>query len=214
MRYIQEESLSAIAASIDEQLHVVGAQLVSHLELYTMKPSTNEKRVSKSLEDGIIATPSSYTDNPFDMVTNQGRKAFINLVHTLNQVFPATDFSSMSPDSFTKEHSPQLVAEFLFSQFAGMPHGRDLMSQALAALDVAIGVKNCTIYSLSTGEGQDDVFGDESLWGWVFLFCNARTKKIAVFACRAVPFTSLVDEDGCPVSEGLFSVEEDSYLLI
>ncbi|KAG9391428.1 Repressor of RNA polymerase III transcription Maf1 [Carpediemonas membranifera] len=154
-----------------------------------MKGAASEKKISRSLEDDIIS--SSYQDNPFDVISNnKGRKMYINLIHTLNSVFPSNDFTYVTPDHFVAEPSAHVIAEFLLSRFEGIPGGRELISETLSTLDLAIMVKDCEIYSLAT---EDDLFGDEALWSFCFFFHNPKTRRIAVFACRAVPYGNLLD---------------------
>ncbi len=83
MRFQQTPELSSIASEISE-LQDVDSQIYCTCEVYSCKVAASEKKLSKSLEEGLLAQSGSYADDIFGPLTEStGRKVFINLIHTL-----------------------------------------------------------------------------------------------------------------------------------
>ncbi len=112
------------------------------------------------------------------------------------------DFTFLTPDSFIRELDLSMVMAYILNQVESIPNGAVLLRQLIETLSMSIQITEWSVFlTLPTLPSEvyslpaTDLFGDEPLWGFIFLFFNPRSRQIAVLSCRAVPSRGAQGDD-------------------
>lgn len=155
---------------------------------YSCSPS---KFYSRSLtsEDGDAKNPICDTIS---------RKTLFYLIATLNASFgPDYDFSKAKAEEFSKEPSHSWVMNAIDSNFLSSPAHQSysiLKPQLWQAIDTAISMAECEIYSYNPDLSSDPYSEDGCLWSFNYFFYNKKLKRILFFTCRSTS-NNTFDED-------------------
>lgn len=117
------------------------------------------------------------------------RKTLFYLVSTLNAAFyPDYDFSTATSREFSKEHSLKHVMSAVEQQLYLVSCSQllPLSQQLWTAIDEAIDLQDCEIYTYNPDEESDPYSDDGCLWSFNYFFYNPRLKRIVFFSCRLV----------------------------
>ena len=196
--------LNAFLERVDIGDYVVAGQL----EAYSCKLAGSDKAYSAKLQASLereaeeAATSTSggggassplLGKSPVGPLSEaHSRKTLVQLILTLNAAHPDFEFSRLRPHDFSKEFRipvRETVDTLLLEAgrvWKGQHSGKEgTFSDCLwAAIDGAIGVSDCDVYSL---ELESDAFGDARglLWTFHYFFYNRKLKRILYFACKA-----------------------------
>mmetsp|Transcript_11354 Transcript_11354/g.34118 ORF Transcript_11354/g.34118 Transcript_11354/m.34118 type:complete len:231 (-) Transcript_11354:966-1658(-) len=208
MKYLDSTSLSRINGFLD---HVDVGDYVVHgnLEAYSCKLAGLDKKLSRSLEASVAegASPSSMDlgKSPMGPLTEAtSRKTLIYLILTLNHIYPDYDFSLLRAHHFRKEAGAKAVEAAtgavlmevarVWAETPGYG-GRPFMDALWAALDEAIGLSECDVYSYKS-DGEDDPFGEAgNIWSFNYFLYNRKQKRVLYFSCRGVSKTAASDDE-------------------
>ncbi|KAF2355802.1 Repressor of RNA polymerase III transcription Maf1, partial [Trinorchestia longiramus] len=114
------------------------------------------------------------------------RKTLFYLVSTLNAAFyPDYDFSNASSREFSKEHSLQHVMRSVERQLHVVSQSEltPVCDRLWTAIDEAICLHECEIYTYNPDENSDPYSDDGVLWSFNYFFYNVRLKRIVFFTC-------------------------------
>lgn len=116
---------------------------------------------------------------PFDQ--GSSRKQYAYLISVLNASDPDRDFSSLSPDNFTRENSLSKVIHGFNNILVGL--GSTTPSGMWDTLDKHIDFKDCKMYSLDLPPNflQDD---PGVTWCKMWFFFNKRRKRVVFIHLR------------------------------
>lgn len=201
MKYLDLAPLTRINNFLD---HVDAGEYVvyGHLEAYSCKLAGLDKKLSKSLDYDFQAgsSPQELSMSPVGPLSESAsRKTLIYLILTLNNIYPDYDFSSLRAQHFKKEGgvnvAEQVVDNHLLEVskvWENTPGFGDapLLDTLWTAVDEAITLKECDVYSYQA-DCEMDPFGDKpAVWSWSFFFYNRKLKRIVYLGCRAVSKTT------------------------
>ena len=167
----------------------------------------------------MAESPSALSVSPVGPLTDAGsRKTLIYLILTLNHMYPDYDFSALRGHHFTKENAVPASA----SPFSGTPShimrvkndvdgllletgkayeatvgagDEPLSSELWRAIDAAIHVVDCDVYTYKAVAEGDPFCDDGNLWSFNYFFYNRKLKRILYFSCRAVSKTADEESD-------------------
>lgn len=124
------------------------------------------------------------------------RKLFINLLLTLNSIYPDYDFSSVRPEEFVEESNFDLIVHSINAALSKAMAQNPAMNPALwAAIEEVIQPRNCQIYSYIP-DVESSPFGEGSLWSFNYFMFNKSLKRVLFFTCSCVrPGDEHVDMD-------------------
>ena len=197
--------------------------LVRSLPTRTGKLAGIDKKLSKSLDADVVtmmaSSPSALSVSPVGPLTDSSsRKTLIYLILTLNHTYPDYDFSALRGHHFTKENAVPASA----SPFSGTPShimrvkndvdgllletgkayeatvgagDEPLSSELWRAIDAAIHVVDCDVYTYKAVAEGDPFCDDGNLWSFNYFFYNRKLKRILYFSCRAVSKTADEESD-------------------
>lgn len=194
------EGLNAFLERVDIGDYVVAGQL----EAYSCKLAGSDKaysaKLSASLEreaEEAATSTSPFSSSPLlgkspvgPLSEAHSRKTLVQLILTLNAAHPDYEFSGLRPHNFSKEFriSVRATVDTLLLEagrvWKRQHSGKDFSDCLWAAIDGAIGLSDCDVYSL---EFESDAFGDAQgrLWTFHYFFYNRKLKRILYFACKA-----------------------------
>mmetsp|Transcript_7413 Transcript_7413/g.14594 ORF Transcript_7413/g.14594 Transcript_7413/m.14594 type:complete len:233 (+) Transcript_7413:22-720(+) len=209
MKYLELSNLQRINSFLENA--DVGEYVIhGDLEAYSCKLAGFDKKLSRSLEQDVqIGTsPLELAASPVGPLSeSSSRKTLVYLILTLNQVYPDYDFRSLRANNFLKEPGISKIEETIDSRLLGLskvwsntPGQSDtpFLENLWSAIDEAIEMNNCDVYSYKT-DLETDPFGEEaSIWSFNYFFYNKKMKRILYFSCRAV--SKLGNDNGSEVS--------------
>lgn len=185
------------------------------LECYSCKMTTDDKKLFKSLssEHGMAPTDLQALSPPNQLLLPNSpcgvspaddsgvlcdtisTKTLFHLISTLNASFyPDYDFSTAKSGEFSREPSLQFVANAVDCQLLTSVGNRfnALQQQLWTAIDEAITLQDCIIYSYNPDLTSDPYGEDGCIWSFNYFFYNRKLKRLVFFTCRA---TSLAMDD-------------------
>ncbi|XP_037778438.1 repressor of RNA polymerase III transcription MAF1 homolog [Penaeus monodon] len=149
-------------------------------------------------------------DSPLEDKIN--RKTLFYLISTLNAAFyPDYDFSNASSQEFSREPSLEWVMRAVERQMMAVARMEftPVASSLWAALDDAICLKDCEIYSYNPDLTSDPYSEDGCLWSFNYFFYNSRLKRIVFFTCRSVSQYCGSPHDSGLIGDSSMDFEDD-----
>lgn len=179
--------------------------LDGRVEAFSCKRAGEDKKLMKKLEqqynDEIATSPCSF-DSPLGALSDpESRRLLIDLISTLNASFPDYDFSSLRPDQFTKEISPEVVSRSINRDLAEFT--QPFLDEVWAAIEDSVVLHECEVYSYVPDLDSDPFSTDGILWSFNFFFFNKSLKRIVYFTCVARPHR--------PGDDDFYRIEDDEY---
>lgn len=117
------------------------------------------------------------------------RKTLFYLVATLNASFgPDYDFSKAKAEEFSREPNHNWVINAIDANFLSSPAHQSysvLKAQLWQAIDTAINMVECEIYSYNPDSSSDPYSEEDCLWSFNYFFYNKKLKRVLFFTCRA-----------------------------
>ena len=184
--------MNAFLQEVDVGDYTVEGEVCS----YSCKQAGADKKLSRSLEEDLAASPPSAAllgTSPVGPLSEvHSRKTLVYLILTLNNQYPDYDFSLLRAQNFSKESGMQGVrdnVETLLLEASGVwarEHpGKVFTDYLWATVGDAIGLEDCSVYSYNPEYGNDP-FGEEgNIWSFNYFFYNKKLKRILYFACKA-----------------------------
>lgn len=188
MKLLENQRLSAITACLTERL-VSDRILDGRVEAFSCKRAGDDKKLFKKLEqqyhDELATSPSSFSSqSPLGALSDAGtRRLLIDLISTLNASFPDYDFSSLRADQFTREVGAAFVARSINRHLADCTQA--FLDQLWAAVEDAVVLSECEVYSYVPDLDSDPFSADGILWSFNYFFFNKTLKRIVYFTCVA-----------------------------
>ena len=182
----------------------------------------------------MAESPGALSVSPVGPLTDAGsRKTLIYLILTLNHMYPDYDFSALRGHHFTKENAVPasalgsgapphvmrvkndvdgLLLETAKAYEATVGAGAEPLSSELwRAIDAAIRLVDCDVYTYKAVAEGDPFCDDGNLWSFNYFFYNRKLKRILYFSCRAVSKTA-DEESDFEDGEDALGPMDDSFL--
>lgn len=184
------------------------------LEAYSCKLAGVDKKLSRSLEqevvDSLAMSPQDLATSPVGPLSNSSsRRTLINLILTLNHMYPDYDFSTLRAHHFTKEGRLSAVKQKIDYALLEVEKawGEDspLLEILWGAIDEVMDLVECEVYSYKPDVDGGPFTENGSVWSFNYFFYNKKLKRILFFSCRCLSKLAL-DES----SDDVFS-EDDLY---
>mmetsp|Transcript_3236 Transcript_3236/g.8328 ORF Transcript_3236/g.8328 Transcript_3236/m.8328 type:complete len:247 (+) Transcript_3236:39-779(+) len=195
MKLLENQRLAAITAYLTERA-VSERILDGRVEAFSCKRAGDDKKLFKKLEaqynDELATSPSSLTSQLGALSDAGTRRLLIDLIATLNASFPDYDFSSLRPEQFTREPNSGIVARAINRQLSDLT--QTFLDQVWAAVEDAVGLADCDVYSYVPDLDSDPFSADGCLWSFNYFFVNKHLKRIVYFTCVARSKYSRYDE--------------------
>mmetsp|Transcript_11232 Transcript_11232/g.34530 ORF Transcript_11232/g.34530 Transcript_11232/m.34530 type:complete len:231 (+) Transcript_11232:201-893(+) len=191
MKLLENARLSAITAFLTNR-HLGDRVIDGRVEAFSCKRAGDDKKLSKQLErqyaDEASSSPASLdTGSPFGSLTLAStRKLLVDLISTMNASFPDHDFSGLRPEQFCREASAQFASRACSRHLAELAatSGQDLLAELWAAVEEAIALRDCEVYSY-VPDLEADPFSEGVLWSFNYFFFNKSLKRIVYLSCVA-----------------------------
>ncbi|XP_071551597.1 repressor of RNA polymerase III transcription MAF1 homolog [Panulirus ornatus] len=170
----------------------------------SMLGESSPHSLTKSLQS------SGGEDSPLEDKIN--RKTLFYLISTLNAAFhPDYDFSNASSQEFSREPSLEWVMRAVERQMMAVARAEFISVQSAlwAALDSAICLRECEIYSYNPDQTSDPYSEDGCLWSFNYFFYNPRLKRIVFFTCRSVSQYCGSPHDSGLIGDSCMDFEDD-----
>ncbi|KAH7728326.1 Maf1 regulator [Aphelenchoides avenae] len=120
------------------------------------------------------------------MVGAVSRLTLFNLGAVLNLSYPDYDFSQTKSASFTL-HKFEDVVQNVNGKFCATVNGYlNIRDELWKAVDDAVKIDDCVIYSYIPGYNSDPFTEDGCIWSFNYLLWNKSLKRFLIFACRAL----------------------------
>eukprot|EP01024_Parvocaulis_polyphysoides_P059500 TRINITY_DN6436_c0_g1_i1.p1 TRINITY_DN6436_c0_g1~~TRINITY_DN6436_c0_g1_i1.p1 ORF type:complete len:278 (-),score=21.06 TRINITY_DN6436_c0_g1_i1:229-1062(-) len=190
-------SINSFLDKVDLGNHLV----CGNLEVYSCKPAGSDKKLSKSIELGFYqgneSSSMEFSKSPVgplsDARSADGSKTLVNLILTLNHVYPDYDFTRLKAEDFQKEdgstRAQEVIDSFLLEVGKVWEESRyqdSFLDTLWATIDDAIQLKTCDVYSYRTDGGRQLLGDDSSIWFFSFFFYNKGMKRMLYFGCRGL----------------------------
>lgn len=200
----------------------VGDYIVhGNLEAYSCKLAGLDKKLSRSLDENVLegSSPLELSMSPIGPLSeSSNRKTLIYLILTLNHIYPDYDFTLLRAQHFRREPGGGGARESIETHLLEVAQVWEASPQAgetpfldalWAALDEAIELKDCEVYTYKS-DNETDPFGEEAnLWSFNYFFYNKRLKRILYLAARAVSKAAAEEADDDD-SKYLYADEEET----
>ncbi|ORX97594.1 Maf1-domain-containing protein [Basidiobolus meristosporus CBS 931.73] len=188
MKFLEFPSLDILNKHL--AFDTVDGQIVGRVEAYSCKSAGSDKKLYKQLESRYQEDLSSYSLSPDEnlhlIVSPFGpldqpssRKALFYLISILNASFPDYDFSNLRSEQFCKLASPLYVISYINTTLLNM--GRINLVHQLRfwdAVDEAIVVADCEVYSYDPDVDSDPYAEEGSIWSFNYFLYNRKLKRI------------------------------------
>jgi len=198
--------------ALSPPLTITGQPLYPSKKYKGMSPKLNLEVVQsmyggKEPSDSVLGTSFNSTtssvededdcmeDHPEDRIL---RKTLFHLQSTLDASFyPHYDFSSTKASRFSREPSLASLQCSLGQRLNLLSLGQFTALEAplWAAVDGAVGLSDCQIFSFNPEEGEDPFGAEGCVWALYYLFFNAALKRVLFLTLRQAPSSSLLQED-------------------
>eukprot|EP00727_Mastigamoeba_balamuthi_P005132 m51a1_g14617 hypothetical protein (251) ;mRNA; r:1216902-1218296 len=130
--------------------------------------------------DALAMGTSPY--GPLSLQTS--RTTLTHLVAALNAIFPDYDFTDARPESFSKVHVSEVLADVDGRLSPTIPDYSEVRSKMWTAMDKEIQMQQCEIYSFIPSPDDDPFAEDDSLWAVNYFFFNKSLRRILFFTVR------------------------------
>lgn len=205
MKYLDSSSLSRINGFLG---HVDLGDYVVHgnVEAYSCKLAGLDKKLSRSLEASVVEGSSpDFGQSPMGPLAEAtSRKTLIYLILTLNHIYPDYDFSLLRAHHFRKETGYKSMESAISAELMDVSRvweetpgygERPFMEALWAALDEAISLTDCDIYSYKS-DGEDDPFGEAgNIWSFNYFLYNRKQKRVLYLSCHGVSKSVATDDN-------------------
>lgn len=226
MKFLEYSPLSKLN-NFFQHVDVGNYTLHGELEAYSCKLAGVDKKLSKSLDQEVIAmmasgtSPNSLGTSPVGPLTDSNsRKTLVYLILTLNHMYPDYDFSNLRAHHFTKEMSASFAKNDIDSLLMETARvwdalragaGQGLQEFLWCAIHDAVDLHECDVYSYKAQVDEDPFSEEGNLWAFTMFFYNKKQKRMLCFSCRALSKTqrSLGQRDDDDSSEEMALSEDD-----
>jgi hypothetical protein len=141
-------------------------------------------------------SPAELSKSPVGPLSDSGsRRTLVYLILTLNHIYPDYDFTLLRAHHFLKETGVPAAEERADAHLveagkvweATPGFGEEPFLDCLwSAIDEAISLKECDVYSYQS-DHENDPFGEKgSVWSFNYFFYNKKQKRILYFSCRGL----------------------------
>lgn len=197
MKFLDLATLSRIDTFLDN-VDVGEYYVHGDLEAYSCKLAGLDRKLCKNLEEDVEAdsSPLQLSMSPVGpLAESSSRKTLIYLILTLNHIYPDYDFSLLRAHHFKKEGGVEAVEEAIDGHLLEVSKVWDntpsvgeapFLDSIWTALDEAIVLKDCDVYSYKSDLETDPFGEDGNVWAFNFFFYNKKMKRIAYFSCRGI----------------------------
>ncbi|GBF98817.1 transcription regulator [Raphidocelis subcapitata] len=197
MKALDEANLARLNSFLDS---VDTGEFVVYgdLEAYSCKLAGLDKKLSKSLDEEVAAgsSPQELSMSPVGPLSDSAsRKTLIYLILALNHVYPDYDFSRLRAHHFKREAGLARAEEVIDSHLLEVSKVWEatpgfgeapFLDTLWSAVDEAIDLKSCDVYSYKS-DNETDPFGERaSVWAFNYFFYNRKLKRILYLSCRAL----------------------------
>lgn len=138
------------------------------------------------------------------------RKTLFYLIATLNASFgPDYDFSKAKAEEFSREPNHNWVMNAIDANFLSSPAHQSytvLKNQLWQAIDTAILMAECEIYSYNPDLNSDPYSEDGCLWSFNYFFYNKKLKRVLFFTCRST--SSHAFDDPTPDDNDIYDMDD------
>jgi len=110
------------------------------------------------------------------------RRLFINLLLTLNTMFPDYDFSSVRPEEFMEEVNHDLVAHSINSSLQKAMMLEPSLAPTLWAGVETIKPSECVIFSYIPS-AEETPLSESCIWSFNYFFYNKELKRVLFLTC-------------------------------
>eukprot|EP00656_Telonema_subtile_P020021 TRINITY_DN211_c0_g1_i1.p1 TRINITY_DN211_c0_g1~~TRINITY_DN211_c0_g1_i1.p1 ORF type:complete len:263 (+),score=32.58 TRINITY_DN211_c0_g1_i1:224-1012(+) len=122
------------------------------------------------------------------------RRLFINLLLTMNTMFPDYDFSSVRPEEFVEENNHDLVVHSINSSLQKAMMLEPTLAPQLWRAVETIKPQECFIFSyIPPAEGP---LSESCIWSFNYFFYNKELKRVLFFTCSCTRPSTLPSESG------------------
>lgn len=197
MKFLDDSNLARINSFLDN-VDTGDYVVYGDLEAYSCKLAGLDKKLSKSLDTEVQvgSSPQELSMSPVGPLSDSAsRKTLIYLILTLNHIYPDYDFSLLRAHHFKKEGGLARAEEVIDTHmlevskvWEATPGFGDapFLDTLWSAVDEAIDLKSCDVYSYKS-DNETDPFGEKaSVWSFNYFFYNKKLKRILYISCRAV----------------------------
>lgn len=165
------------------------------LDAYSCKHVGSDKKLSFSLEHEILyhlgqSSDSDPPSSPDFLLYTTSRKTLIYLVLTLNHMYPDYDFSAVEAHHFFREETwdsfKQIFETYLLEaakEWAEANDGDSFLGSLYKALDKAVKLPECEVYSYCPDSDTDPLLEKGAIWSFNFFFYNRKMKRVVSFRC-------------------------------
>ena len=140
------------------------------------------------------------------------RRTLFYLIATLNASFsPDYDFSKAKAEEFSRESSHTWVMNAIDANFLSSPAHQSytvLKNQLWQAIDTAINMAECEIYSYSPDLNSDPYSEDGSLWSFNYFFYNKKLKRVLFFTCRSTSNNASDDDLELDETNDIYDIDD------
>jgi hypothetical protein len=146
--------------------------------------NVNSRRLRHASEPGLSGSDE---ENGGSLIVGAvSRRTLFDLGAVLNLSYPDYDFSQTKSASFTLWNYPDVVQNVNGKLYATVANYGNIRDDLWKAIDDAVKVDDCVIYSYIPAYNCDPFTEDGCIWSFNFLFRNQGLKRFLIFACRAV----------------------------
>ncbi|KAJ3035260.1 RNA polymerase III-inhibiting protein maf1 [Rhizophlyctis rosea] len=212
MKFMELEALEALNNQLSG-LDAGDARIWGRAECYTCKSNGEEKRLKHYIDgkydEKLLGepemlnapaggfSPSSFSPrspiSPFGPLNEpMCRKTLFYLLATLNAAYPDYDFSDIKPESFERIPSLSMVVSGVNNTLLAHLNIGSLEANVSeyiwTAIDEAIQLNECEIYSFNPDEDSEPDSEEGNLWSFYYFFYNRKQRRVLFFTARAVSF--------------------------
>eukprot|EP00761_Pharyngomonas_kirbyi_P013761 gb/GECH01013790.1/.p1 GENE.gb/GECH01013790.1/~~gb/GECH01013790.1/.p1 ORF type:complete len:246 (+),score=60.28 gb/GECH01013790.1/:1-738(+) len=201
MKFLSCPSLTHYNSILDRR-DIGDSILCGKIEAYSCKPTHDDKKLSKNLEQKLLnelfhnaqneedllskSPTSPIAESPFGPLSlSSSRKTLIHLIATLNASYTDYDFSTLKPEDFVKESNPGMIFNSISMSLNNVLSNEDI-GGLWKAIDEIIPLGDCDIYSYLPDPDTDPMSEGNTIWSWNYFFYSRKHKKVIFFTCRAI----------------------------
>jgi len=120
-----------------------------------------------------------------DLGEPSSHKIIVNLIATMNEIFPDYDFEIIKPNQFIYQDLSAVMRNVntYLAEFNDL--GNQLLTKLWQSLDYVIELSRCDILSYVPKYDDDSLFSDGCLWSFNYFFFNKESYRICYFSCVA-----------------------------
>lgn len=213
MKFLENYELNKFNARLEDGIESTTYILFGKLELYSCKKAKTDKLLSRELKEKIksegtidhnkmfeeqikkslapirhnapvLSPTSAYSTSPSFGPLEPNSSTIIELISTLNHVWPDYDFKSTDSKDFSKILKSDVVMNSINLALREVCES-DERVRLWSNMDTEMDLKNCNIYEYQPDEKSDPQSRHGRIWCWNYIFYNKKMKKILFFCCNA-----------------------------